>query len=266
MREKQISGIRYPAVAGIFYPVDPQELKQILQGFLDEKTIKQSLPKAMIVPHAGLIYSGSIAASAYAQLQTFAEQITRIVLLGPTHHVAFHGMAFPTAHIFVTPLGNIPIDQQTISSVTHFPFVSISDLAHLQEHSLEVQLPFLQALIPTFSLVPAVIGESSPQEVGEILEALWGGDETLIIISSDLSHYHGYTEAKQLDKHTSEAIESFHIEAINHHHACGRNAVNGLLLLAKKKHLQVTTVDLRNSGDTAGSKDRVVGYGAYLFH
>jgi len=261
-----MSGIRYPAVAGMFYPADPIELKHMVDGFLAEKIIEQSMPKAMIVPHAGFIYSGPIAASAYAQLPAFAEQITRIVLLGPTHHVAFRGIAFPTANIFVTPLGNIPIDQQTINSIRHFPQVSINDLAHTQEHSLEVQLPFLQTLLPRFSLIPAVIGESSPQEVGEILEALWGGPETLIIISSDLSHYHGYTEAKQLDKHTSEAIENFHIEAINHHHACGRNAVNGLLHVAKKKHLQAATVDLRNSGDTAGSKDRVVGYGAYLFH
>jgi len=261
-----MSGIRYPAVAGLFYPAEPIELKQMVDGFLAEKTINPARPKAIIVPHAGFIYSGPIAASAYAQLQAFAEQITRVVLLGPAHYIAFSGMAFPAANIFVTPLGNIPVDQQTIQQVANFPQVSIDDSAHRKEHSLEVQLPFLQTLLPTFSLIPAVIGESSPQDVGEILDALWGGPETLIIISSDLSHYHRYTEAKQLDKYTSEAIESCHIEAIDYHHACGRNAVNGLLHVAKKRQMQATTIDLRNSGDTAGSKDRVVGYGAYLFH
>ncbi|MCK5640614.1 MAG: AmmeMemoRadiSam system protein B [Gammaproteobacteria bacterium] len=257
---------RQPAVAGMFYPADPVELQQQLDGFLSKARAEGPMPKAIIAPHAGYIYSGPIAASAYARVAALREKISRVVILGPAHREPIHGLATSSADRFTTPLGNIPLDRESISSIERLPQVCCNDTAHQLEHSLEVQLPFLQQVLNNFTLVPLVIGDTTKEEVSEVLEQLWGGPETLIIISSDLSHYHDYETARKMDSATSRAIESLKPADIHYDDACGRNPISGLLVIANKLGLQAETLDLRNSGDTAGSRDSVVGYGAYVFH
>ena len=259
--------IRQPAVAGMFYPADKQLLIRDIHEYLDQVKIEQdSVPKALVVPHAGYMYSGPIAASAYKQLIPVKDKIKRVILFGPSHRVAFHGLAAPQVDFFNTPLGNIAIDHQTIEQVADLPQVILSDQAHLQEHSLEVQLPFLQEILSDFSLVPFVVGEADRFEVAEVIEKLWGDEDTLIVISTDLSHYHSYNEAKQMDQDTSDAIVNLKPEQIEYDDACGRNGLNGMITVAEEKQLVADILDLRNSGDTAGDKSRVVGYGAYVFH
>jgi AmmeMemoRadiSam system protein B len=260
-----MTSVRNPAVAGLFYPADPRELQAMVAEYLGAVHAAGSVPKAIIAPHAGYIYSGPIAASAYARLRPAHGRITRVVLLGPAHRVGFHGLALSSAECFQTPLGRITVDQEAVKKISSLPQVQVMDVAHRQEHSLEVHLPFLQEVLGEFSLVPLVVGDAGPGEVAEVLEVLWGGPETLIVISSDLSHYHDYKTAQRLDQATSRAIERLQPENIGYDDACGRNPVNGLLQVARSRGLKVRTVDLRNSGDTAGTPDRVVGYGAYVF-
>jgi MEMO1 family protein len=260
-----MANVRNPAVAGLFYPDDPRELHALVSGYLAAVPASGGVPKAIIAPHAGYIYSGPIAASAYARIQPARGRITRVVLLGPAHRVGFHGLALSSANCFQTPLGRITVDQEAVKKISGLPQVQVMDAAHMQEHSLEVHLPFLQEVLGEFSLVPLVVGDAEPNEVAEVLEALWGGPETLIVISSDLSHYHDYKTAQRLDRATSQAIEQLRLEDIQYDHACGRNPVSGLLRVARQRGLRAKTIDLRNSGDTAGTPDRVVGYGAYVF-
>ena len=260
-----MSVIRPAAVADMFYTGDPAQLRAEVQSMLAEASLIAPAPKAIIVPHAGYIYSGPIAASAFAQLIPAKDKIKRVVLLGPCHRVALSGLATSSADFFETPLGSIPIDRILSDKLTQLPQVQEFDLTHEQEHSLEVQLPFLQQTLSKFTLLPLVVGEASGTEVHEVLEAVWGGDETLIVISSDLSHYHEYSTAQAMDATTCKAIENLDADHIHYEQACGRNPVLGLLLSARKHNLKVTTLDLRNSGDTAGSKDKVVGYGAWAF-
>ncbi|MBI5782263.1 MAG: AmmeMemoRadiSam system protein B [Gammaproteobacteria bacterium] len=260
-----MTSVRNPAVAGLFYPDDPQALRGMLADYLGAVHAKDAVPKAIIAPHAGYIYSGPVAASAYARVKPARGRVTRVVLLGPAHRVGFHGLALSSADYFLTPLGRIAVDQEAVKKISDLPQVYVMDAAHAQEHSLEVHLPFLQEVLGEFSLVPLVVGDAEPGEVAEVLDLLWGGPETLIVISSDLSHYHDYKTAQRLDQATSQAIEQLRIEDIRYDDACGRNPVNGLLHVARRRGLKARTVDLRNSGDTAGSHDRVVGYGAYVF-
>lgn len=257
--------VREPAVAGTFYPSDPQQLKTMLEGFIEPAPATANEPKAIIAPHAGYIYSGPVAATAYERLAMARAVIKRIVLLGPSHRVPFQGLASSSADYFSTPLGDIALDRAAIDELESLPQVQTLDEAHRMEHSLEVHLPFLQTILDDFKLVPIVVGDANPQEVGEVLEYLWDGPETRIVISSDLSHYENYATACRLDQATSQAIETLSPEKIGYHDACGRNPVNGLLEVARKHGLRARTVDLRNSGDTAGPRDRVVGYGAYVF-
>jgi AmmeMemoRadiSam system protein B len=260
-----MSELRAPAVAGYFYPGEAAELRATIMQMLDAAPAYQGpRPKAIIVPHAGYVYSGPVAATAYASLRPWCEQITRVVLLGPAHRVGFHGLAASSAKAFRTPLGDISLDSETLSQLNELPQLTILDQAHAMEHSLEVQLPFLQCLLGEFKLLPLVVGEASATEVAEVLEQVWGDEKTLIVISSDLSHYHDYDSARQRDHASSEAIEGLNGEAIGYEDACGRNPLRGLLRVAKRKGMQARTLDLRNSGDTAGPRDRVVGYGAYV--
>lgn len=261
--------IREPAVAGLFYPEGAQQLRAHIQTLLQQvRTTELPVPKALIVPHAGYIYSGPIAASAYARLRGARDQIRRVVLLGPAHRIAFRGLAASSAVCFRTPLGDIPIDNAALAQLHTQGDMQIKtlDAAHAEEHSLEVQLPFLQTLLTDFSLVPLVVGDASYAEIAQVLDQLWGGPETLILISSDLSHYHDYRTAQQMDQATTRAIENLQPERIDYAHACGRTPVGGLLLAVRARGLQVETLDLRNSGDTVGPRDRVVGYGAYAVH
>lgn len=261
-----MSQIRQPAVAGMFYPDDPGQLRQMVDELLEKAPqSREAPPKALIAPHAGYVFSGPVAATAYARLRAVRNTIRRVVLLGPSHRVGFLGLATSSADTFRTPLGDIPVDTAAVARITALPQVHQLDQAHQLEHSLEVHLPFLQRSLDAFSLVPIVVGEASADEVAEVLDLLWGGEETLIVISSDLSHYHDYDTALEMDRKTSTAIEALQPEALGHDSACGRNPVGGLLRQAKKRGLHARTVDLRNSGDTAGPRDKVVGYGAYLF-
>jgi MEMO1 family protein len=263
-----MTSIRATAVAGLFYPAHPAELRQMVQDFLRAAPPAPAppsfLPKAIIAPHAGYIYSGPIAGSAYAALSGRGRQIRRVLLLGPAHTLSFRGLAAPTADSFATPLGDVPVDHNGLAAIADLPQVQTLDAAHIREHGLEVHLPFLQIILEDFTLVPLVVGETGSNEVTEIIERLWGGPETLIVISSDLSHYHDYITAQQLDTATAEAIEQLEPEAISRYQACGRLPIQGLLLAAQRRQLAVHRLDLRNSGDTAGTKDRVVGYGAWV--
>lgn len=257
--------IRAPAVAGLFYPEDAQGLREEVRTLLDQRRSDSPPPKAIIAPHAGLIYSGPIAASVYAQVANGRDTLTRVVVLGPSHHVPFRGLALSGAEAFATPLGLTPVDTRAVESLVALPQVQVLDRAHAHEHSLEMQLPFLQSVLGDFTLVPLVVGSARSQEVHEVLSLLWGGAETLIVVSSDLSHYHDYLTARQWDLATSQAILDLRDDLIDGEHACGYQPVNGLLAAARHRGLCAEIVDQRNSGDTAGPRDRVVGYGAYAF-
>lgn len=258
--------IREPAVAGMFYPADRTDLRREINRYLKTAQVNSGpQPKALIVPHAGYVYSGQIAATAYAQL--VASCIKRVVLMGPAHTLALRGLASPGASSFRTPLGEVTLDVDGLNQLEkEFEQVKQLPEAHIEEHSLEVQLPFLQEVLEDFELLPFALGDSQPAEVAEILESCWGGAETLILISSDLSHFLSYKDAKRMDERTALEIENFNIGALGTNSACGRHAINGLLSCAQRRGMQIQRLDLRNSGDTAGPRDRVVGYGAWAFY
>ena len=227
-------------------------------------TLTSLIPKALVVPHAGYIYSGAIAASAYTTLKVIAPRIRRVILLGPTHRIAVRGLALPDTEAFDTPLGRVRLDTDAMRTISLLPQVVISGEAHELEHSLEVQLPFLQSVLSDFTLLPLAVGMATAEEVAEVLEAVWGGEETLIVISSDLSHYLPYATAQAVDEQTADDILRLH-QPIAHDHACGGTPISGLIIAARNHQLTPHLLDLRNSGDTAGSRDRVVGYAAFAF-
>ncbi len=253
---------RPAAVAGSFYPADAAALKREVRELLANAPACDTEAKALIAPHAGYIYSGPTAAQAYRLLESRSERIRRVVLVGPAHRVYLEGMAVPSAEAFTTPLGDVTIDLEAIRRVIELPSVQVSDEAHAAEHSLEVHLPFLQTVLKNFSLVPIVVGVCPASDVEVVLEALWGDDETLIVASSDLSHFHAYKDAQQIDATTTARIEARE-STLRGEEACGAYALNGLLLAARAKDMRVRTLDVKNSGDTAGDPYRVVGYGAY---
>ncbi len=259
--------VRPAAVAGMFYPGSPAALAESVRaclGALDRAPAASAPPKAVIVPHAGYIYSGPIAGVAYARLAAGRRTIRRVVLLGPTHRVPVRGLALPTARAFATPLGDVEIDRRAALLALTLPQVQESDAAHALEHSLEVQLPFLQAVLDEFRIVPFAVGDATADEVADVIDRLWGGPETLIVVSSDLSHYHRYAEARAIDRGTADAILAL-APALDHEQACGATPVNGLLLCARRRGLAPELLDLRNSGDTAGDRSRVVGYASFAF-
>jgi len=250
----------------MFYPAAADELRHEVLSFLGAARCDQTAaPKAIVAPHAGYVYSGPIAGSAYAQLATRAARISRVLMLGPSHRLPFAGLVYSAAETFLTPLGPVPVDRAALEAVDDPPRVRHFEAPFDGEHCLEVQLPFLQLTLTDFSIVPFLVGDATAEEVAQVIERLWGGDETLIVVSSDLSHYLEYDQAKAIDAETSRAIEDLRPEAITHHQACGRNPLNGLLREAKRHGLRARTLDLRNSGDTAGPRHQVVGYGAYEF-
>ena len=261
--------IRAPAVSGQFYPADADQLNEQIRTYLDQANVQSTVNppriKAVIVPHAGYIYSGPVAATAYRALQDQADQIERVVLLGPSHRVGFRGIAMCGSDHYRTPLGDLVIDRLAYHSISSIPEVVELDQAHEFEHSLEVQCPFLQSVLGDFELVPLVVGECEAEPVAEVIDSLWGGHSTLFVISSDLSHFHSYAAAREQDRKTADAVLRLDPDAIHYDDACGRNPMKGLLLAARKHSLVAELVDLRNSGDTAGSHDRVVGYGAFIF-
>lgn len=263
-----MTAIRPAAMAGRFYPGNSRQLEADVRRYLAEAeagATGKPAPKAVIGPHAGYVYSGRVAASAYARIAPLRDSVRRVVLLGPCHRVPVRGLALSSADAFETPLGRVPLDKSAAQAILSLPQVQIFDDSHALEHSLEVHLPFLQIALGEFSLVPLVVGDATPDEIAEVLERLWGGPETLIVVSSDLTHYLPYDEAKRIDALTCRAIETLDAAAIGRDQACGRMPVKGLLTIAKRRGLSVETVDIRNSGDTAGSRDQVVGYGSWVF-
>jgi hypothetical protein len=257
---------RLPAVAGLFYPADPHSLHAQVAGFLSAAIPAEIVeaPKALIVPHAGYIYSGAVAASAYAELVRRRDVIRRVLILCPTHRVAVRGMAVPAAQSFITPLGAVAVDREAWLAVREMSGVIVDDRPHAEEHAIEVQLPFLQTTLDHFEILPIAVGQVDAHLVAGVLEALWGGPETLIVISSDLSHYHPYRQAQWRDKATIAQIRQLDA-TLDGEQACGAGAINGLLLAAQRHNLKPHVLDLRNSGDTAGDRDRVVGYTSIVF-
>lgn len=262
--DKLMHKIKKPAVAGAFYPDEPDILNNMVEHLFDAITWAGSSPKAIIAPHAGYIYSGIAAACAYQCLEMMP-YIKNIILVGPSHYIAFNGVAYSDYDTFITPLGELFVNTNLIQQIAKLPATQHFNDAFSREHCLEVQFPFLQKKLNEFTIVPLLVSGANKQTVASVLEALWGDKETLVIISSDLSHYHDYLTAQQLDSETSQAIVNLDADNIKEDSACGRIAIRGLLHLAKQKKMQAKKILQINSGDTAGDKQRVVGYGAYHF-
>ncbi len=263
-----MGAVRRPAVAGMFYPGEPKALAAELDdllGAVEHLEPRLGFPKVLIVPHAGYVYSGEVAARAYDELSPGRGIVRRVVLLGPVHRVPVRGLAIPSCDAFATPLGAVPVDAAALRAARELPQVLTSDPAHALEHSLEVQLPFLQKVLGEFSLAPFAVGTASVQDVAEVIERLWGGQETLIVVSTDLSHYHPYAQAKRMDGATLERVCAFATD-IDHQEACGATPLNGLLAAAKKRGMSICQLAACNSGDTAGGKGQVVGYGALALY
>ncbi|MCW8331193.1 AmmeMemoRadiSam system protein B [Photobacterium sp. SDRW27] len=255
--------IRNPAVAGSFYDKSPESLKCQLDSWLGSEPKIEDYIRALIVPHAGYIYSGKVAAQAFRYLKSQADRIHKVILIGPSHRFYFTGCALPSADFFSTPLGKIPIDTESIDKFKNIDDIEVSDQVHAFEHCLEVQLPFLQTCLDQFTLLPILTSNVSPVTVANLIDSLWQDENTLLVISSDLSHYHPYTEAQKIDRNTCTLIESYE-PSLSPEQACGSTGINTLLLLAKQRGYQLKRVELKNSGDTAGDKERVVGYVSYL--
>ena len=263
--EEMMATVRPAAMAGLFYPAEPGALTALIaQCLADAAPVAARPPKLLLVPHAGYGYSGPVAAHAYALLARGRSRIRRVVLLGPTHRVAVRGLAAPSVAAFDTPLGRVPIDRAALAQLADLAPIHVDDAAHAQEHSLEVQLPFLQHVLGDFTLVPLAVGDASADDVARVLERLWGGDETLVVISSDLSHFLPYAQAQAVDRATVERILQLD-PALDTHQACGARPLAGALLAARAHRLAPRLLDLRNSGDTAGDRTRVVGYCAIAF-
>lgn len=258
--------VKRPVVAGMFYPATVNELSATLDDLMQTAEVDADVrPYALIAPHAGYRYSGPVAASAYATLTPWADQIGRVVVLAPSHRLGFRGIATSSADLFQTPLGDIPVDRAAVTQLKGLPGVVELDEAFAQEHALEVQLPFLQKVLSAFELVPLIVGEADSEEVSNVIDSLLS-PETLVVVSSDLSHFLEYSSCQRRDRSTTALIENMQAEEIGPYDACGAFPVRGLLKSARRHGWRVRTLDLRNSGDTAGDKSRVVGYGAYEFY
>lgn len=260
---KQRSVIRKAAVAGTFYPDDGAELHEMVQRCLREGHGADHPPKAVIAPHAGYIYSGPVAGSAFKAWSALRGRVDCVVLIGPSHRVAFDGIAKSSATFFATPLGLLPVDAEAMEALAGLPFVHENDSAHRYEHSLETHLPFIQETIGEVPILPLVVGDAYPEEVATVIETLWHRPNTIFSISSDLSHYLPYDDARREDADTTRAIESCQVEKLGPERACGWLPISGLLHVARRRQIPVKALDVRNSGDTAGDRSRVVGYGAY---
>ncbi|MCB1924681.1 MAG: AmmeMemoRadiSam system protein B [Gammaproteobacteria bacterium] len=259
--------VKRPVVAGLFYPEEPRMLRREVEGFVNtaHAVAPPRRPHALVAPHAGYRYSGPVAGSAYAALTPWADSIRRVVVLAPSHRVAFRGIALSSADSFATPIGDITVDSAARDRLLTLPATGLFDAAFAEEHALEVQLPFLQAVLGEFTLVPIVVGDAKAADVAQVIEELQD-DDTLIVVSSDLSHYHAYADCQSRDRSTSANIEALRGDAIGPHDACGAFPLRGLLVTAANHAWQAQTLDLRNSGDTSGDRSRVVGYGAYVFY
>ena len=263
--DARLNIIRRPAVAGKFYPQDPHQLEQEIRQLLAAVPVVACLPKILIVPHAGYQYSGPVAATGFATLNPLRGTIQRVVVLGTCHSRREPLIFTSNADEFETPLGGIKTNINSIELALSHQLAVLDDEAHRFDHAIEVQLPFLQVQLDSFELVPFLVATSPIEQVANLINLLWGGTETLFVISSDLSHYHPYSEALELDQQTAESIVQLDDRALNEQRACGFYAIAGALQVARQKSLQVLKLDLRISGDTGGPHDRVVGYGAFAF-
>jgi MEMO1 family protein len=260
------AGIKTPNVSGTFYPSNSDELRSFVMETLESAKKNYTFPKALIAPHAGYIFSGEVAASAYKSILNSSDKIKQVVLLSPTHHYSMDSMALHSADCFNTPLGNIEVDNDLKNKALTLNGVSIIDEAFEKEHALEVHLPFIQICAPNAKVLPIIVGQVSTETVANLLNSLWDGEETIFIISSDLSHFNDYDQANMKDEHTKQTIEDKNVSDLKHEDACGFYPIRGLLQIANEKKLEISCIDLRNSGDTAGNKSSVVGYGAFLIH
>lgn len=262
------ASVRQPAVAGLFYPGDPEELRGMVSALLANASSPSPgapSPKALIAPHAGYIYSGGVAASAYNRLASQRDVLHRVVLIGPSHRVYFQGVALPSARAFATPLGEVPIDTELTRALLDRSDVLASDAPHAPEHSLEVHLPFLQQVLGDFTLLPLVVGDATASFVADVLGAVWGDEHTVVIASSDLSHYLPYEQAQAVDARTNAQILAMNT-TLKPEQACGALPINGVLGAAAQRGLTIHEIARLNSGDTAGARSSVVGYGAYAIH
>lgn len=261
------SSVRPPAVAGLFYPQDGAQLREVVLGFVHDhrRSPPVRAPKALVVPHAGYLYSGAVAGRGYGLLEGACAGIRHVALFGPSHRVPMRGLAVPSNDYFATPLGDVPIDGAGRRRLRELGLAGIADAPHATEHSLEVQLPFLQVVLGQFDVLPVAVGLAPPEQVAAALDAVWDGPDTLVVVSSDLSHYHTYNEARQLDDGTTRSILALRGD-VSDEQACGARGINGLMAVAHRKGLSVELLDQRNSGDTAGDRARVVGYGSYALY
>jgi AmmeMemoRadiSam system protein B len=267
-QERDKSRIRPPAVAGLFYPANANELRHDVSGYVEASSPQSKVarpPKALIVPHAGYQYSGPVAGFAYRTLRDWSAGIRHVVMIGPSHRVPIRGLAVPSVDSFATPLGEVPVDAAGRERLRELGLVGISDAAHAAEHSLEVQLPFLQVVLGDFDILPITVGFAAAEQVARVIDAAWGGPDTLVLVSSDLSHYHTWNDARRLDDETTRSIVERRSD-LPDEQACGACAINGLMQVARRRGLAVELLDQRNSGDTAGDRSRVVGYGSYALH
>jgi AmmeMemoRadiSam system protein B len=264
---KDHARVRPASAAGLYYPRDAAGLRHALRTLLSSRTTAvDRLPKALVVPHAGYAYSGTIAAAAYHTLETPAARAVRhVVLLGPSHRVPIRGLAMPACDYYSTPVGDVPVDGATRARLRELGLAGVDDAPHRLEHSLEVQLPFLQSVLDDFEVLPVAVGSAPAEQVCRLLEAAWGGPETLIVVSSDLSHYHTCVEAQAIDEQTARSILARRSD-ISDAQACGAGGLNGLMEAARHKGLEVRLLERCTSGDTAGDNSRVVGYGSFALY
>ena len=253
-------------VAGLFYPAEPKELREMIEVFISNAKVAQNLTRAIIAPHAGYVYSGPIAGSAYRALYSSKETIKNVVIMSPSHNISFDGVATHSADSFSTPLGDLHVNKEIKETISNLPFVKELDNAFIREHALEVHLPFIQHTLPQAKIVPLIVGHTYPEEIQMLLETLWPDPTNAFVISSDLSHFLSYVQAQKIDSLTAKQIEKLLYKEIHHEQCCGFFPLRGLLKFAKEHGLKITALDLRNSADTAGDKGRVVGYGSFIVH
>lgn len=259
-------GVRPASAAGLYYPKDADALHRALEALLARpRPDVARAPKALVVPHSGYSFSGEVAAAAYRTLRPCADAIRHVVLVGPSHRVPMRGLAMPTCQYYSTPFGRVPVGDSARQRLRELGLAGIADAPHALEHSLEVQVPFLQELLRDFDLLPIAVGSAPPEQVARTLEAVWGGPETLVIVTSDLSHHHTHAEALLLDGQTAASILARRSD-LSDAQACGAGGVNGLMEIARRKSLDVALLERGTSGDMAGERSRVVGFASFVLH
>jgi len=257
--------LRIPAHAGQYYPADAGFLEKVVDEYLTDGGTVSEIPKAVIAPHAGFIHSGRIAGKAFAVWKAQEVRARRVVLIGPSHYYDFPGIALPDSTRFQTPLGEVQVDPAADDLKRKFRYVRVFEAAHYPEHALEVLLPFLQRAVPGAKIVPLITGRTEMSQVSAVIEEIWGGADTLLVISSDLSHNHPYEIAQKVDRQTARAIVEFDFSRLTADQACAYQAMRGFLKAAIRKEMRCSLLELRNSADASGDMSLVTGFGAFHF-